>query len=309
MTHASSDTWVLIPSYNDRPAVTACLESLYDSSVGGFTQLLVDDASTDDTAEYVKRRFPGCRVRVNANNLGFAGCCNKGLGVALDEGAKFVLLLNQDTLLERDTLARLIGFLEARPEAGVVGPKTYSFDRMPDGSPKLLYAGSWQRPLLPLRQHIPGIERSEVTPAVDPVQVDYVWGHGMLIRTEALRRTGLFDTDYPMYYEDLDLCRRMRSAGYEVWCDPRAVMWHDQPDGARSTRSDYWRWACKVRSATVFYRKHVGGWRAPLMANLTHLADVAQLARSGRLRAARDLATAATRHLLGLRDHLRGTAA
>lgn len=302
-------TWVVIPAYEDPQALSACLGSLAASDGQPFRLLVVDDASRDGSVDALRAAHPECGVVVNAHNQGFAGTCNVGLGIALAAGARYVFLLNQDTLVEPDTLPRLVDFLERHPRAGLVGPKTYSFERAPDGRPKLLYAGSWQRPLLPLRQRIPGIEQSERSPARDAVQVDYVWGHGMLLRADALRRTGLFDTDFPMYYEDLDLCRRLRADGHELWCDPSAVLWHDQPDGARGGRSEYWRWACKVRGASVFYTKHFGPRRGALLAGLTHLADAAQLSRTGRPRAAVHLLRAALRHVAGCSDPLRAEGA
>lgn len=286
--------WVVIPSYNACPAVAQCLASLLASTNPELRLLLVDDASRDDTVAVVRRRFPECRVLANPENRGFAPSCNRGLEFALAEGAKYVLLLNQDTRVAPDMVAWLTTFLEAHPRAGIVAPRTYSFDDLPDGRPRLLYAGAWRR-FLPLRQRIPGIERADIGGPSIPVETDYAWGHGMLFRAAALRATGLFDPAFPMYYEDLDLCRRMKAAGFEIWCEPRAVMWHDVPDGARALHSEAWRWAAKARGTLVFHAKHYGGWRAPLLSFATFAVELLVLLVNGRFRAAGHLALGALR--------------
>lgn len=294
---------VLIPAYQGGEALLGCLESVLASRGVDPRVLVVDDASRDGTAEAVRARFPGCRVLENPVNAGFARSSNRGFEELLREGAPRVLLLNQDTRLHPEAAAELLRFVETRPAARVVGPRTFSTRRAPDGGERLLYAGSWHG-RLPLEQRIPGIEQVDRDPGGEPVPVDYVWGHGMLIDASALRGTGGFDTDYPMYFEDLDLCRRVRDAGGELWCVPRACMWHDVADGARGEDSEYWRWACKVRGAHLFHRKHYGSLRALWMTPLTLAWDTYRLLRRGHGRAAGQVARAALRHALGLRDPL-----
>jgi hypothetical protein len=286
--------WVVVPSYNAGPAVLECLDSLAASTYPGLHFLLVDDASRDASVEVVRRRFPACRLLSNAENVGFATTSNRGLELALAEGADFVLLLNQDTRVAPDTVARLVAALESRPRAAIVAPKTYSFHDLPDGRPRLLYAGAWRRSL-PLRQRIPGIDRADTGEPSRPVETDYAWGHGMLLRATALRTTGLFDPAFPMYYEDLDLCRRMKAAGFEIWCEPRALMWHDVADGARALHSEAWRWAAKARGTLVFHAKHYGGWRAPVLSIATFADELLALLVHGRFRAAWHLALGALR--------------
>ena len=306
MTGVAPIVHVLVPSFNQRAALIQCLESVFSSRDVDLQVLVVDDGSTDDSVAEVRRRFPACEVLMNVRNLGFAANCNAGFQLLLQKGARLIFLLNQDARVAPDALARLAVFFDQHPRAGIVGPKTYSFDKTCDGHERLLYAGSWHG-LLPLRQHIPGIEAAEREPRREPVETDYVWGHGMMIRGSVLQQTGGFDPAFPMYCEDLDLCRRLRTAGYQIWCEPRAVMWHDQPDGARAIHSEYWRWACKVRSTTVFHRKHFGRLAAAFLTPATHAAEIGQLLRQRKTRAAWHLARATMRWSLGLSDSLRQT--
>ncbi len=284
----------IVLSYNGRDDVLSCARWLLASDYPRLRVLVVDNASADDTVAAVAERFPACTLLRNDRNLGFAGGCNVGIANALDAGDEFVLLVNPDTEGASDLVARLVAFMESHPRAGVVGPKTHSTQAMPDGSPKLLYKGAWRR-TLPLRQRIPGIESGDAGGDDEPRRTDYVWGHAMMLRAEALRRTGPLDPEFFMYYEDLDLCRRMEAAGYEVWCDPRAVIRHDAPDGARGLRSERWRWECKVHSTRIFHRKHHGRLASLVLTPLTVLGEAQELARTRRGAAARELLSAYAR--------------
>jgi GT2 family glycosyltransferase len=279
---------VVIPAYEGGQDLLACLASIAASGLRPAAVHVVDNASTDGSIEAAQHRFPHIDVIRNATNRGFGAACNQGIERALAHGDDFVLLLNQDALLEPETLGSMIGLAAAQPRAGVIGAKTLSPRRAPDGAPILLYDGAW-RTSLPLWQRIPGIGRSSREAGSAPRRVDYVWGHGMLLRSEALRAVGAFDPGFFMYFEDLDLCRRMQAAGWEVWCDSGAVMWHAVADGARATGSETWRWEMKMTSARYFYRKHHGRLRADALWLLTALREAASLLRNGHRAAARHL--------------------
>jgi GT2 family glycosyltransferase len=104
-----------------------------------------------------------------------------------------------------------------------------------------------------------------------------------------------------MYYEDLDLCQRMKAAGFEIWYEPAAEMWHDTLDGARAVNSEYWRWAEKARSTRVFHAKRYGPVKARLLTALTVSAEVLQHLRKGHWRAVWHMSAAEWNHLLGRR--------
>ena len=287
---------VIVLAFNGRDDVLRCLQWVLATDYPRLTVLLVDNASADDTVDAVTRRFPRCRILRNPRNLGFGAGCNEGIKQALDAGDDLVLLINPDTVASPAMVGQLTAFMREHPAAAIVGPKTLSTQPMPDGRAKLLYAGAWRRKL-PLQQHVPGIERADEGEPAMPFQVDYVWGHAMMIRAAALRRIGLFDPAFFMYYEDLDLCRRVQAAGYELWCEPRAVIQHDTPDGARAIRSEPWRWDCKVHGMSVFYRKHYGRLAAMILLPLTVVSEVRDLYRASRAAAGRHLLSAYVRRL------------
>lgn len=295
---------ILIPSFEGGDVVLDCLKSVH-ATVGAVPAVLVmDDASSDGTPDRIRERYPHVEVVVAEENQGFARNCNAGFERALSQGSEFVFLLNQDTRIAPGLIENLVRFADLNPAAAVVAPKTFSFNRDADGRERLIYAGSWQS-WLPLLQRVPGINEPESSESDDPRKVDFAWGHGILVRCSALRQVGGFDADFPMYYEDLDLCVRLRRAGFEIWCEPRAVMWHDQPDGARAEKSEYWRWACKVQSTSAFYLKHFGSMRALALVPLTIAAELRRLVFACRLRAAWHLLKAYIRWFLGFQDPLR----
>ena len=250
----SSSVTAVIPAYQGGDRLLDCIRSLQASTCTSMKILIVDNASTDGSIENVEQLFASVEVMRNPENAGFGAACNRGIEVAMQRQDSYVLLINQDTTVAPRMVEQLVDFADQSPQAGVVGPKTLSTRPMPDGSPRLLYAGAW-RTWLPLWQRIPdtGFADSEKPPP--PIQVDYVWGHGMLLKVAALRMVGTFDPGFFMYYEDIDLCQRMTQAGWQAWCVPDAIMWHDITDGARASKSDSWRWTQKVESILHFYHQ------------------------------------------------------
>jgi GT2 family glycosyltransferase len=283
--------YIIILSYKGSKYILKLLHSIYQSSYNNFTVLLVDNNSEDDTVKTVKKHFPTCKVIVNKSNLGFARGCNVGLKKAIEDNAEFIFLLNQDCLIQKDTLSNLLISAQNKPFAGVLGPKTWFFPSSRESKPRINYAGAW-RCFLPLVQRVPGVGKYDDGQYNLTVPVDYVWGHGMFLRAKILQESGLFDPNFFMYYEDLDLCHRMAKAEYQVWYEPSAVIWHDIPDTARGSASESWRWEYKCRSAHIFHCKYYGKIFAFILDILTLQSEILRLLWAGHIIAARDLAQA-----------------
>jgi GT2 family glycosyltransferase len=284
---------VVIPVHDAGTHLERCLASLAASVQPATAIVVVENGSTDDAAKRAQAAWPGIEFLMYARNLGFGGACNRGIQRALELGHDFVFLLNQDAMVEPDTLRRVLDLAMAHPRAAIVGSKTLSTTRGPDGAPFLLYNGAWRR-CLPLWQRIPGVNRSSRDASNVPRQVDYVWGHGMLIRSEALRALGGFDPQYFMYYEDIDLCITMKRAGWEIWCDSRTFMWHDIADTIRAGDSEPRRWEWKVASSRYFHRKYFPPVVGYIVWCLSMLREAATLTALGHGRALFHLLTAWT---------------
>jgi N-acetylglucosaminyl-diphospho-decaprenol L-rhamnosyltransferase len=218
----------------------------------------VDNASRDGSAELVRVRFPEARLLANAENVGFGRANNRAIALAR---GRYVLLLNPDTEPAPDAIRALVRFADANPTAGIVGGRLENEDgthqhsafRFPDWKQALF--GFFDN-LVPLDSRING--RFPARRYERPFVAEHLLGACLLIRREALATVGAFDPDYFMYFEETDLCARMRKAGWRNLYTPDARVRHV---GASSTSAPEVREKMSVefhRSQARWYRTHRG---------------------------------------------------
>jgi N-acetylglucosaminyl-diphospho-decaprenol L-rhamnosyltransferase len=218
---------VVLVTYQSERDLAMCLGSL-ERAAGPhpLEVVVVDNASTDASVEIA--RSYGAKVLENHANLGLSRAINTGVAVT---GAPWLLIVNPDTWLSPGSLRRLLATAAADPRIGCVGPHLAN----PDGSdyptgrrfPSLLM-GALHAALAPMwpdnpatrRYHMAGADRSR------PLEVDWVSGACMLLRRHAFEQVGRFDPGYFMYFEEMDLCLRLRRAGWRVLLDPLAEVKH-----------------------------------------------------------------------------------
>lgn len=247
---------VLIVNWNTRRLLECCLRSILTAGEGLLREVIVvDNASTDDSVAMVRERFPRVRLVENAENEGFARANNRGVGLARGD---HVLLLNTDAFLAPGALRALMELAECKPNAGLVGAQL----RNPDGT---FQASHTAFPTL--RQEfliLSGLGRALWRPWYPsygpdegaPRMADYVEGACMLVRRAAYLAVGGFDEEYFMYAEDVDLCRALCDAGWEVWYQPAAVVTH--LGGGSSLHRKPEREGDLYRSRVRYFRKHHG---------------------------------------------------
>ena len=259
------DLSIVILNYNTREHLRACIRALLaegsTSLSGGSIQaevLVVDNASSDGSADMIAAEFPWVELIRSPRNGGFAFGNNQALRRA--RGAT-ILLLNPDTLMPAGGVGRLLERLQAHPEAGIVGPKLLR----PNGSMHLACRRSFPTPATAfyrfsgLARLFPGSRRfgrynlTFVDPDL-PIEVDSVCGACMLLRREVLERIGLLDERFFMYGEDLDWCLRAREAGWTVRYEPSVVVQHQH--GAASRKRALRTTFHFFRAMDLFYRKH-----------------------------------------------------
>jgi N-acetylglucosaminyl-diphospho-decaprenol L-rhamnosyltransferase len=247
----------VVVSYNTREDLHRCLASLRAHSGIPCPVVVVDNASTDGSADLVEKEFPETRVIRNRENVGFSRANNQGLREA---AGAYALILNSDAELTPGALPALVARLDARPRWGAVGPRTLS----PDGTVQVSF-GPALTPLAEWRQRrlVRGVKRrdpaalkkAEARAGVEH-EPDWLSGSCLLARKEALDAVGGFDEGFFLYEEDVDLCLRLRRAGWGVLFTPAAEVVHHL---GRSMETDPARARLEYhRSHVRFYRKHNG---------------------------------------------------
>ncbi len=254
------DLSVIIVSWNTCQVLRECLESVQrQRSSASIDVWVVDNASKDGSAEMVRETFPAVHLIENSENVGFARANNAA--VAASSG-RYVLLLNSDTVVLPGAFDALIDFLDAHPEAGAAGAHTLN----PDGS---LQVSTYPSPTLARELwFLLHLDRLRPYGAYDMAQwssdqprpVDAVLGACLIVRRATLDQVGALDPAYFMYSEEIDLCYRIRRAGWRIYWVPQAKIVHY---GGQSTRQVAASMFIQLyRSKVLFFRKNQGRWAA-----------------------------------------------
>jgi GT2 family glycosyltransferase len=263
----------LIVSYNVRDLLLQTLQALYSGTRRPVEAVVVDNASQDGSAEAVGAEFPKATLITLGRNLGFGRANNVGLEACHGD---YLLLLNPDVQLRPGCLDSLAAFLDERAEAGAVSPRL----ERPDGRLDLAARRAFPAPaaalyrLFGLSRLFPGSPRFNRynlghLPPDQLQEIDSGTAACLLVRRAAIEQAGFFDPDFFMYGEDLDLCYRIKLAGYKVFYLPEAVAIHVK--GA-STRQASGRMLFEFhRAMWLFYRKHYAGGQPPPLKGLTWL--------------------------------------
>ncbi|HEY7727372.1 MAG TPA: glycosyltransferase family 2 protein [Candidatus Eisenbacteria bacterium] len=258
MTPGGAPVWTVVLGYNQYALTRSCLLSVLALDPAPDHVLLVDNGSSDGTAERARREFPEIEVLALPENRYFAGGVNEGLRRALDGGAGSVLLLNNDLVLERGALGALEAALREDPARAAVGPKIFYYDP-PD---RIWFAGGVVTRVFGLIRHR-GVNRKDEKLRDGPREVDYVSGAAALFARDALESVGLLDASYVMYAEDVDWCTRARRAGRRLAYEPRARAWHHvsaATGGGLTPLKAYFR----LRSGALFLSRHAAVRERPL---------------------------------------------
>jgi GT2 family glycosyltransferase len=238
-----SKVHIVVLNWNGCRDTFACLSSLQHLIYCNYRVLVVDNGSTDDSAQSIRRGFPAVELIETGRNLGFAGGCNVGIRHALAEGADFVWLLNNDTIVDPDALKALVDKATTDPTIGAVGSAIYFMEERESlqcwgGG----YINFWM-----------GRSANFVEP-VDNERLQFITGASMLLPRSSIDEIGLFDEGFFMYWEDADYCFRLRCAAKELAVAGQSKVWHKTPAsiGKGSVNSYHYFNA----SASRFMEKH-----------------------------------------------------
>lgn len=247
---------VVIVNYASWPLTLRCVESLRRTGFEDFEVVVVDNDARRP-AEAPEDLPENTTLIRNERNLGFARAVNRGVAASSGE---LVVLVNPDSLVEEGFFERVSAFFDANQRAGVVGPRILDDDGELQLSARrevslvsgLLGRTSLLTRLLPNSSFVKS-QFPAVTPAKSPARVDWVSGACMVVRRRVLDKIGPLDERFFMYFEDADLCRRVREAGYEVCYLPEVEVTH-QAGGSTGDRT---RAILNLhKSAFLYHRKH-----------------------------------------------------
>jgi GT2 family glycosyltransferase len=256
------DVTVIVVSYNTAHLLDRLFAALAAARAALKLQVIVvDNASRDNSLEILRTHYPHVELIENRTNLGFGRANNQALPRAR---GRYVLLLNTDAFVSPDTLQKTVDFMNSHPKTGVLGVKLVG----PDGSlqPSCRYFPTpWNVFLFTtgLNHFFPG------TRLVDDMswdhaslrECDWVPGCYYLVRSEVIKRVGLFDPRYYFYYEEVDLCRRVRQAGWSVTYYPFTQVVHiggESTVSEGSIRVGRQISALQIESELLYFRKHYG---------------------------------------------------
>jgi GT2 family glycosyltransferase len=234
---------IVLLNWNGWRDTVECLTSLEKLSYPNFRVVVVDNGSTDDSVSQIRQAFRDVAIIEAEKNLGFAGGCNLGIMRAVQEGAEYVWLLNNDTTVDTHALGAMVEMADADATFGAVGSAIYSTAK----SKRLLaWGGGYINFWLGRSRHF--------LSSVPNDKIEFLTGASLLLRRGALESVGLLDEGFFMYWEDGDYCFRLRQAGWKLAVAGDSLVWHKEQGsvGKKSALLD----RHFNRSAKRFFARH-----------------------------------------------------
>lgn len=262
--HSKVSTIIL--NWNGLEDTIECLESLKKITYPNYEVIVVDNDSRGNDAQVLKEKFGDYIDLIkNDKNYGFAEGANIGIRYALNNSAPdYILLLNNDTVVDPEFLTEMINAAECDPAIGIAGAKIYYYDdperlQFVWGKINLWTGQPFQKPKI-IAERIQNIEFDKGQyDRIENIQTGWVAGCCFLIKRQTLQKIGLLDKGYSLYWEEPDYCLRAQKAGYRIIYVPQAKVWHK---GGRATKkaSRTTRYH-SVRSRFHFMKKHASTWQ------------------------------------------------
>jgi GT2 family glycosyltransferase len=210
----------VILNSNRRDDTLACLSSLEHNSYTNQRIIFLDNASSDGSVDAVRSFFPDVQIIELDQNLGYAGNNDVGITAALDQGADWVFVLNEDTILAPDCLEKLVAVGESARNIGIIGPMVYHYDEpgviQSAGGKMNRFFQSWHR----------GQNEIDLGQFANRESVDWISGCGIMVRREVIEQVGAIDERFFYYVEEFEWCVRVTKSGWKIIHVPQAKLWH-----------------------------------------------------------------------------------
>jgi hypothetical protein len=210
----------VILNTNRREDTLECLASLHQNSYANHKAMVLDNNSSDGSVAAIRAVFPQVEIINLVENLGYAGNNNVGIAAALAQGADWVFVLNEDTILGPECLTRLVEVGQSDPTIGIVGPMVYHHDE-----PDIIQSAggqlgpNWESLHLAQNEADQGQFR-------EPHPVEWISGCAIMVRRAAIEQLGMIDARYFYYWEETEWCLRLGRGGWRILHVPQAKLWH-----------------------------------------------------------------------------------
>lgn len=235
---------IIILNWNGKEDTIECLESLKLITYPEYEILLVDNGSTDGSVECFRERFPELEIIENKVNLGFAEGNNVGIRRAMEKRVDYVLLLNNDTIVDREFLGELVEIAKSDPMIGIVGPVIYSYDE-----PGKIQQFGGEFKLNQCRV----IYNTEISPCTG---LSFISGCTVLIPSRIIKEVGIIDPKFFAYYEDADYCVRVLNKKYKLALASGSKIWHKGSVSSGGYMSDFFLYLM-IRNKIFIARKYL----------------------------------------------------
>jgi GT2 family glycosyltransferase len=272
-----------------------CLRSIEKLTYENVTTIVVDNGSSNHEADRIRQEFPNTVVLAQVENLGFCGGCNAGIRYALDNGADYVMLLNNDTLVVPELVEHLVSGFEKLPTAGAASPliletpaETVWFSR-----------ARWIENEAKFRLADPG-ETIDDLRSLEPYETDFACGCCVMVPADIFKREGLLDERFFAFYDEAEWCYRVRRNGLASYVIPSALIYHKVSRSTPTLVSTYLLTRNRLlwMKENLSLRERMRSWRYLMKEFIWHLANTRNLTRSTTYSKAHSRAV-----LLGYKDY------
>jgi GT2 family glycosyltransferase len=242
---------VIICNWNKKDYVLNCIQSVKASSYTNYDLIVVDNASTDGSAEAIRTAYPNDVLLVNRENLGGTGGFNTGMKYAMNRGGyDYLHLLDNDVVVAPDAIAQLVNALENAPEAGVAGSKICFMDR-PD---KIHEIGAFVNFKAGINIKPNSYGRKDNKTSTKTCLVDYAAACSLMVRTSVVKEVGIMDEGFFLYWDDIDWCARIRRQGYKILGVGSSKIWHKMGGTVKTSTLPNYYW---TRNSIYYFNKYV----------------------------------------------------
>lgn len=233
--------FVIVLNFNGIKTLPDCLNAVFQSDYPNLEVVVVDNNSKDGSLEQARLRYSRAHFIKNSSNVGFSKGNNIGIRYALEKFADYIFLLNNDAIIEKETLSLLLQALDMNASASIVSPIILKNDNK-----TIWFAGgtiNWRK-----------MRTGHVEEALSdsPYKSEYLSGCAMLIKKEVFKKIGLFDERFFLYYEDADFSLRARKANFELLVEPKSHIKHLEQSNTENPNKNYWL----VLSGLLFFKIH-----------------------------------------------------